>query len=91
MAALSVSPALQHFLELVQSGRFEGASSGARGARILARAALDAMPVLGSQAVQGLAEFLVVCKTAPTTARDLAQLWNTDDDETLDDIQPVKL
>jgi len=62
---------LNHFLNLVSSGKYRGASGGARSARKIAKTFVDCGLILDGAAVQGLCEFICIAKARPEAARDV--------------------
>jgi hypothetical protein len=68
-----MTPALEHFLNLVESGQYPGASGGEKRARRLAKILAQEVPGLDSSAIQGLGEFAELCAAYPQTAADLVR------------------
>jgi hypothetical protein len=64
---------LTHFVRLARRGKHRGCSSGERQARNLAKAILEAAPVLDDSAINGAVKFLVGCAQAPWKARELLE------------------
>jgi hypothetical protein len=63
--------ALAHFIDLALRGKHKGCSGGCKAARTIARAVVDSVPRLDSQARDGLRVFVNLTSQAPGTARDL--------------------
>lgn len=68
-----MSPALEHFLNLAESGACPGASGGERRATKLARILAAEVPGLDATAIAGLGEFARLCSQFPQEARDLVR------------------
>ena len=63
-----------HFVRLART-KHPGASSGEKAARRLALALCRDLPSLDERAFDGLLEFALLIRSAPTTARDLIDGW----------------
>jgi hypothetical protein len=62
-----------HFLRLVGRGRHPGCSTSERACRIMAKAILDHVSSLDGKAMDGLHDWIDVCRSHPTTAGDFLE------------------
>jgi len=62
---------MEYFIRLVNAGKRPGSSSGERACFLMALAAIDFVPGLDEQALQGLRYFIRCCHVSPNTAQTL--------------------
>lgn len=70
--------ALNHFLRLARRGQWPASSGGEHRANNLAKCLIENLPGLDSLAIEGMCDFIEICITQPTVARDLLEGTHAD-------------